>query len=504
MKRLILAIALNAATALAVAQNYTAPWYNPAESGWGMNVTHQGDVLVPTWITYDVDGKPLWLVVSGARKQADGSYLGDIYRTTGTAFNLINGAQAMQSVNKLGSARFSFPTENDMSVTYTLNGITQSKSLKRLLIGSGTPVCEFTSASRATATNYTDMWGSDAEAGWGVNIYQQESNIYATWYTYGADSLPTWYVVSGTTKQADGSFKGALYRVNGGTPQLQINSQPAFASGAVQIVGEMTFRFTDGERGTITYTLNGLTQTKNISRFVFASPQQVCRNGNSGTGGGGGGSGQTAQCYSVPKLGEVRRYRQGTQAAPFEYTTRGMGPGTLNGKPGMMWDLLDTQNRRTNRVYARINSDGSFENIGNEIFDAASGAKTGEALFGGGTGNIVPDLAIGASATLNYQLVTKRVGQPDLTVDYRQTFTRKPNESVSVTSGSYNNACVYEGVSDATATEQGIQFSTRINTKAWSNTREGGIKVNAEGTGTVNGVTVPVNLEVTELLQFTQ
>lgn len=31
-----------------------------AESGWGVNFTHQGDTIFATWFTYD-DGTPLWL-----------------------------------------------------------------------------------------------------------------------------------------------------------------------------------------------------------------------------------------------------------------------------------------------------------------------------------------------------------------------------------------------------------------------------------------------------------
>ena len=38
-----------------------------SESGWGINFTHQGDTIFATWFTYDLDGKPLWLVGGGCR-----------------------------------------------------------------------------------------------------------------------------------------------------------------------------------------------------------------------------------------------------------------------------------------------------------------------------------------------------------------------------------------------------------------------------------------------------
>ncbi len=73
------------------ASNYQDLWWNPTESGWGVNVTHQGDILFATLFTYDntVTGtnRGLWLVMSNGARQPDGSYLGDLYRTTGPAFN---------------------------------------------------------------------------------------------------------------------------------------------------------------------------------------------------------------------------------------------------------------------------------------------------------------------------------------------------------------------------------------------------------------------------------
>ena len=38
--------------------NYTALWWNAAESGWGVNVNHQGNTLFATLFTYDTDGTP--------------------------------------------------------------------------------------------------------------------------------------------------------------------------------------------------------------------------------------------------------------------------------------------------------------------------------------------------------------------------------------------------------------------------------------------------------------
>lgn len=46
--------------------NFQALWYrSPAESesGWGVNITHQGNILFATWFTYDRQGTGMWLVM---------------------------------------------------------------------------------------------------------------------------------------------------------------------------------------------------------------------------------------------------------------------------------------------------------------------------------------------------------------------------------------------------------------------------------------------------------
>src|SRR6185437_5844067 len=79
---------------LAAATNYQDLWWAaPAgsESGWGINLTQEGDTIFGTWFTYDVDGTPLWLSVtatpaSGGALTPQGSpavWSGQLVRTSG-------------------------------------------------------------------------------------------------------------------------------------------------------------------------------------------------------------------------------------------------------------------------------------------------------------------------------------------------------------------------------------------------------------------------------------
>jgi hypothetical protein len=37
--------------------NYQGIWWNASESGWGINLAHQGDTVFASWFTYDTAGK---------------------------------------------------------------------------------------------------------------------------------------------------------------------------------------------------------------------------------------------------------------------------------------------------------------------------------------------------------------------------------------------------------------------------------------------------------------
>jgi len=129
---------------LAAATNYQDLWWAvPAgsESGWGINFTHQGDTIFATWFTYDLDHTPMWLVVT-APKTAPGVYSGTLYRTTGPAFNALPFNPANVMATAVGVATFTFSDGNNATFAYTVNGISQNKSITREIFAAPGTVCQ--------------------------------------------------------------------------------------------------------------------------------------------------------------------------------------------------------------------------------------------------------------------------------------------------------------------------------------------------------------------------
>ena len=260
---------LNIAANATAQPNYTDLWWNPAESGWGLNLNHQGSVLFGTLFTYDATGSPMWLVLAHGDAQADGSFQGTLYRTTGPVFNAV--PWTATTPVEVGTMRLAFATASTGTLSYSVDGASVTKSISREVFS--TPAtCTFTSASRNSATNYQDLWWNPNEPGWGVNVTQQGNVIFATLFTYDASGKGAWFVLPHADRTGTGAYRGTLYRTHGPA----FNASPWIAATAAQ-VGTMSFAFTNGGIGTLDYTIDGVAVTKAIQRETFASPATVCQ-----------------------------------------------------------------------------------------------------------------------------------------------------------------------------------------------------------------------------------
>jgi hypothetical protein len=304
MKRIaLIASFLLFASLQALAQNATGPgnvsyqglwWNSPAgsQSGWGVNIAHQGGVLFATWFTYDAAGNGMWLVASDAELinmgMDDGEpmygyggpgmnqqlpiYSGTLYTTAGPA-SPINGTfdPTKVKVTPVGSVVFTFTSPTDGQMTYTYNGTVGMMNITRQVF-STVPNCEMGGTMPATP-NFSDLWWNPSESGWGINLQHQGNIIFATWFTYDANGKGQWLVMSDGESTGNNTWSGALYRTTG--PALGStwdNSKVKLAQ-----AGQATISFSDANNGTLTATVDGMNVTKPITRQVYQTPPTVCR-----------------------------------------------------------------------------------------------------------------------------------------------------------------------------------------------------------------------------------
>jgi hypothetical protein len=109
--------ALGAAKAVGAPENYQDLWWNPYQSGWGVNIAHQGDTLFATYYTYDANGKGVWYVMPNTVKYDAGTqftgYTGPMAVATGPAFDSPSWDASKVKLTNMGDISFLFTPRGD-------------------------------------------------------------------------------------------------------------------------------------------------------------------------------------------------------------------------------------------------------------------------------------------------------------------------------------------------------------------------------------------------------
>jgi hypothetical protein len=114
------------------------------------------------------------------------------------------------------------------------------------------------------------LWWNAAESGWGIHFTQRGVNLFAAWYTYGAQGNPKWYVAPNcafaTSAAVSGTCTSALYDV-AGTAFFGHDFNPALVH--ANQVGTLQLAFQNTNGALMTYTVGSQSRTVPIVRQVF-------------------------------------------------------------------------------------------------------------------------------------------------------------------------------------------------------------------------------------------
>ena len=284
------------AFAAGTAPSYEGLWWNPSESGWGVSIAHQGDMIFAVWYTYDHDGTPMWLFMPDAQLVGDDMemsmgmmgmgmmgmgmmgmpryspiYSGTLYRSSMSSGKV--------SIAQVGMAAFLFKGRDSGVFAYTVGNVSQTKDISRMVFASGGTECTVGGDKAGGTDNFQDLWWNPSDSGWGVNIAHQGDTLFATYYTYDAAGRATWYamsnagpLISTTGQRVENSYLGPILSARG----------PAFDSAwdaskvSLSQVGLGGFTFDAAGRGMFSYTLQGEHRGMPIQRMIFAAPATVC------------------------------------------------------------------------------------------------------------------------------------------------------------------------------------------------------------------------------------
>jgi YVTN family beta-propeller protein len=245
----------------------TGLWWNPAEPGWGVHVSHRGNRMFAAWFTYDGSGRPKWYVSSDCvmnsqlptpPAQGEATCTGSVYETTGPRFFSDPYNPGGVSVTRLGLFQMGFSDRDKGAMSVVIGTTAKTVALRRQAFASG----------NLPATDYTDLWWNPSESGWGIGITQQASTMFVAWFAYDDTGTAQWYVASNCAVNAPGNgCAGALYRTSGPIDPLRNAFDPSRVK--VTAVGSIAVSFTDANTGSISYEVDGKAGTKSITRQPF-------------------------------------------------------------------------------------------------------------------------------------------------------------------------------------------------------------------------------------------
>ncbi|MGH8712407.1 MAG: hypothetical protein ACREYB_00220, partial [Casimicrobiaceae bacterium] len=207
----------------------------------------------------------------------------------------------------------------------------------------------------ARATDYTDLWFNPSEqstagGGWGVNVVQSDAFVFVTFFIYGPDNQPTWYVAA-LNEDGNGNFNGPLYATTGTYFAAPWN--PADGAGSAQ-VGTASFQPTSAYTANLAYSITGgPSVVKAIERQALTSIAV-----------GGSYDGSQAGSYSNTSCNDS-----------FSYTDR-FGLGVTHVAGSSLTFTFNYESGMTCTLSGALQQFGQLYSIPNASYVCASGLST--------------------------------------------------------------------------------------------------------------------------------
>lgn len=147
----LIAAWLLADLAHAMVTDFSDLWWNPAESGWGMQLVRGGDATFATMFVYDAKERPTFYTATLAA--ANGAWSGTLYETTGPYFAGAGYDPAKVTVRAVGAMTFAPATSEAAAVTYSVDGTNVTKSVTRQTLRIENMSGTYPIATQRTATH---------------------------------------------------------------------------------------------------------------------------------------------------------------------------------------------------------------------------------------------------------------------------------------------------------------------------------------------------------------
>lgn len=120
----------------ATATNYQDWWWGgAAESGWGINLGHQGNTIFAAWFVYDVNRNPVWFTAVAAKPTGSTAetFTGKLFQSRGAFYGLVPFTPS-NDATEVGTATFSFADGKSANLEYNVGSVVVRKTITRFFI----------------------------------------------------------------------------------------------------------------------------------------------------------------------------------------------------------------------------------------------------------------------------------------------------------------------------------------------------------------------------------
>ena len=118
-----------AAAPVSASTDYTDLWWNPSESGWGVNFIQADNFIFSTFFIYGPTGQPTWYT-GQLTVDTNGIWSGPLYVTNGTYFG-VPWNPAQNAIRQVGTVTFVPASDSSGSLTYSVDGVNVAKQVQR-------------------------------------------------------------------------------------------------------------------------------------------------------------------------------------------------------------------------------------------------------------------------------------------------------------------------------------------------------------------------------------
>ena len=109
-------------------------WWNANESGWGVTITHQGEIAFLTFFVYGADNKPVWYTgqatYTTTNSQGQAVFSGPVYQTSGPWLGGVFFNPNSVGVRQVGTLTLTAYVSS-ATLLYIIDGVPVVKSITR-------------------------------------------------------------------------------------------------------------------------------------------------------------------------------------------------------------------------------------------------------------------------------------------------------------------------------------------------------------------------------------